>query len=57
MNDPAKQKQAYLLLAVVFGAAGAVWIIYGLMSPRWVLYPLIGFANLGIAYLCKRGSG
>ena len=57
MNDPAKQARAYLLLAVVFGAAGAVWIIYGLMSPRWVLYPLIGFANLGIAYLCKRGSG
>ena len=57
MNDLAKQRRTYLLLAVVFGVAGVVWIAYGVLSPRWVLYPLIGFANLGIAYLCKWCSG
>lgn len=56
MRDPAQQKRAYLLLAAVFGVAGVVWFIYGLMSPRWVFYPLIGLANLGIAYVCKRCS-
>ncbi len=56
MNDQAAQKRSYLLLAVVFAVAGVVWVVYGFLSPRFVLYPLIGFANLGIAYVCRRMS-
>lgn len=44
----------YLLLAVVFGIAGLVWIVGGLLSVyHRILYPLIGVMNLGIAYYCK----
>jgi hypothetical protein len=57
MDDPAKQRRMYMLLAVVFGVAGVVWIIYGFMTPRWLFYPFIGFVNLGIAYVCKKCSG
>jgi hypothetical protein len=57
MDDPAKQRRMYMLLAVVFGVAGVVWIVHGFMTPRWVLYPLVGVVNLGIAYLCKKCSG
>lgn len=56
MNDEAQQKRIYLLLAIVFGVAGAVWIVYGFFSPRFILYPLIGLVNLGIAYVCRRLS-
>ena len=56
MNDQAKQKRAYLLLAIVFAVAGGVWGVYGLFSPRYILYPLIGFVNLGVAYVCRRLS-
>ena len=54
MNDQEKQKRTYLMLAVVFGIAGVVWVIYGFCSPRFILYPLIGLLNLGIAYVCRR---
>jgi energy-converting hydrogenase Eha subunit H len=56
MSSPQNQARTYMLLAVVFGIAGAVWIVYGFLSPRWVLYPLIGIVNLGIAYVCKQNS-
>ena len=46
----------YKLLALVFAVAGVVWIVSGFFSPRYILYPLIGLANLGIAYYCKRSS-
>jgi hypothetical protein len=55
--EPAAQGRAYQFLAVVFGIAGLVWIVYGLMSPRWVLYPVIGVLNLIIACVCKWHSG
>ena len=43
----------YLLLAVVFGIAGLVWIIGGLLSVyHRIFYPLIGLLNLAIAYYC-----
>ena len=44
------------MLAVVFGVAGMVWIIYGFFSPRYILYPMIGMANLAIAFFCKQSS-
>jgi hypothetical protein len=56
MDDQAKQRRMYQLLMVVFGIAGVVWIVYGFLSPRFILYPLIGVANLGIAWFCKQSS-
>jgi hypothetical protein len=56
MDDQAKQKRAYRMLAVVFAVAGVIWIVYGFFSPRFILYPLIGLLNLGIAYVCKQLS-
>ena len=56
MNELAKEKRNYLLLAIVFGIAGLVWVVYGFFSPRYILFPLIGFANLGVAYFCRRLS-
>ncbi len=53
MNE-ARQKQLYPILAIFFAVAGAIWIVYGFLSPRWILYPLIGLINLGLAYMCKR---
>ena len=41
---------------MVFGVAGMVWIVYGFLSPRFILYPLIGVVNLTIAYFCKKAS-
>ena len=56
MPVPENQSRKYKLLAVVFGVAGMVWVIYGFLSPRFIFYPLIGAANLGIAYFCKKAS-
>ncbi len=56
MNE-AKQKQLYPILAIFFALAGGIWVVYGFLSPRWILYPAIGVANLGIAYFCKRNIG
>jgi hypothetical protein len=56
MKEQAKEKRTYQLLAIVFGIAGVVWVVYGFFSPRFILFPLIGFANLGIAYFCRRLS-
>jgi len=44
------------MLALVFGVAGVVWIVYGFFSPRFILYPLIGVANLAVAFFCKQAS-
>jgi energy-converting hydrogenase Eha subunit H len=56
MNDPANQSGKYKMLAMVFGVAGIVWIVYGFLSPHFIFYPLIGLANLGIAFVCKLSS-
>ena len=56
MREPANQSRSFKILAVVFGVAGMVWIIYGFFSPRYILYPLIGVANLAIAFFCKQSS-
>ncbi len=53
MNDEAAQRRAYRLLSIVFAVAAVVWIVYGFSSPRYILYPLIGLLNLGIAYVCR----
>jgi drug/metabolite transporter (DMT)-like permease len=53
MDDQGKRRRTYRILAVAFAVAGAVWIVYGFFSPSWILYPLIGVVNLGIAYACK----
>ena len=51
------KQMMYLLLAVVFGIAGLVWIIGGLFSVyHRVLYPLVGVVNLAIGYYCKQES-
>ena len=56
MEDSAKQKRAYRILAVIFGIAGVVWIVSGFFTTSWILYPLIGFVTLGIAYVCKKAA-
>ncbi|MGD1085843.1 MAG: hypothetical protein ABSA47_13995 [Verrucomicrobiota bacterium] len=56
MPENGNQLSSYKMLAVVFGVAGAVWIVYGFLSPRFILYPLIGVVNLVIAFLCKQAA-
>jgi hypothetical protein len=56
MDNQGKQKRAYKILAVLLFIAGTVRIVYGFVSPRFILYPFIGLANLGIAYVCKQLS-
>ena len=41
---------------MLFAVAGLVWIVYGFFSPRFILYPLIGVANWGVSYVCKKVS-
>ena len=54
MDDPTKQKRTYRILGALFLVAGVVWIVYGFFSPRYLFYPAIGLANLGVAYVCKK---
>ncbi len=54
MGVPASPRQSYKLLAIGFTAAALVWIAYGLVPPRFVLFPLIGLANLSMAWYCRR---
>jgi hypothetical protein len=56
MANEAKKRRLYLLLAIVFGIAGLVWIVSGFLSPRFILYPMIGLLNLGAAYVCRLQS-
>lgn len=56
MQDPAKQKNLYKILKVTFGIAGFVWIVYGLFTPNFILFPLIGLVNWGIAWYCAQLS-
>jgi hypothetical protein len=56
MENQATQKRKYTILAALFTVAGAIWIVYGFFSPRFILYPLIGVANLGVAYVCRKLS-
>jgi len=56
MPEQPNQRRNYKILAVVFAVAGVVWIVHGFFSPRFIFYPLIGLANLAIAFFCKRAS-
>jgi hypothetical protein len=56
MQDPAQQKKMYMLLSIVFGVAGLVWIICGVFSPRFIFYPFIGLINWGIAWYCRQAG-
>ncbi len=56
MQDPAKQKSMYKLLGVVFAIAGFIWIVYGVFTPRFILYPFIGLINWAIAWYCRQES-
>jgi hypothetical protein len=56
MDDRGKRQLSCKTLAIVFAFAGLVWIVYGFLSPRYILFPLIGLGNLGIAYVCKKQS-
>lgn len=56
MNDEAAQKWAYRIPSIVFAVAAVVWVMYGFRSPRFILYPLISLATLGIACVCCRLS-
>jgi hypothetical protein len=56
MTEQENQRRIRTMLAVGFGVAGIFWIVYGFISPRFILYPLIGVANLVIAFLCKHAS-
>ncbi len=54
MQDPARQKQMYKILSVVFGVAGFIWFVYGLFTPRFIFYPFIGVLNWGISWYCRQ---
>jgi hypothetical protein len=54
MQDPAKDKRMYQILTLVFAIAGFVWIIYGVFTPRFILFPLIGLLNWAVAWYCKQ---
>ncbi len=56
IQDPAKQKQMYQILSAVFAIAGFVWIVYGVFTPRFILYPVIGLLNWGVAWFCRQMS-
>jgi hypothetical protein len=56
MDAQSNQKRTYRMLAALFGVAGVVWVVYGFYSPRFILYPLIGLVNLGLAVVCKRSA-
>ena len=56
MQDPARQKQMYKILSVVFAVAGFIWVIYGVFTPRFIFYPLIGVGNWAVAWYCKKMS-
>ena len=58
MQDPAKQKKLYRILSTVFAVAAVVWIISGFFTiPRhYILFPLIGLLNWGVAWYCKQMS-
>ena len=56
MQDPAKQKKLYKLLAILFAVGGFIWFIGGFFSvPRhYILFPLIGIVHWGVAWHCKQ---
>ncbi len=56
MQDPAKQKKLYKLLAKLFVVAGLIWFIGGFFSvPRhYILYPLVGIVHWVGAWYCKQ---
>jgi hypothetical protein len=56
MQNPAKQKQTYKILSVVFAVAGFVWIIYGVFTPHFILFPLVGLLNWAVAWYCSQMS-
>jgi hypothetical protein len=56
MQDPAKQKKMYQTLSVVFAIAGFVWIVYGVFTPRFLLFPFIGLVNWAVAWYCKQSA-
>jgi len=56
MKEPLNKKTAYKVLALVFAVAGLVWIIGGLLSFRFFLYPFIGLLNWGVAWYCWQAS-
>jgi len=56
MPEQGNLSRRFKMLALVFGVAGVVWIVYGFFSPRFILYPLIGVANLAVAFFCKQAS-
>lgn len=56
MKQPADKKSLYKILAVVFGIAGLIWVVYGLMSPHFLFYPFLGLVNLGLAFLCFQNA-
>jgi len=46
----------YQILSAVFAIAGFVWIVYGVFTPRFILYPVIGLLNWGVAWFCRQMS-
>ena len=51
------QKRMAKFLTWVFALAGLGWIIGTFTSmTHFILFPLIGLVNLGIAYACKTMS-
>ncbi len=56
MNEPDNKAKTYKILAVVFAVAGLVWIIGGIISYRFFLFPFIGLVNWAIAWVCREMS-
>ncbi len=52
MSEPANKPRMYKILAAVFAFAGLVWIVGGLASGRYFVYPFFGLMNWAVAYFC-----
>ncbi len=53
MDDPIKKQRTYKILAIVFAVAGFSWIIGGIYSGRYFIYPFFGLINWAVAYYCR----
>lgn len=56
MKQPQPRQKTLKLLAAAFAVGGLVWIIGGITSYRFILYPLIGLMNWAVAYYCWQES-
>ncbi len=56
MKESLNKQTTYKILALVFAIAGLVWIIGGLVSYRYIIFPFIGLLNWAVAWYCFQTS-